>query len=863
MQDHDIHRLIKKIDAMARRVEALTDADSRLLLTQYHSAEPEISDTGFLDFLKACAVIDTPLHKQLNQELSEGRFEEGSLRAGMIDAETVIMDTSSAHSMGSDETVLMDVSAHDPDATVLEAPDLEDLDATVLEAPDAAMSESDATVLEDPNATVLVRADLADDTVLETASDDPKTDPDKAHVTHYELLGFLNRGAMGELHVARDVKLQRTVAFKKILPKVASASEVRTLFFNEAQLTAQLDHPNIVPIYGLESASDGVPAYTMKLIDGMDFSAYLKEAEKFQKEKSIPASHELEHRLELFLKVCDAIHFAHDRGVVHRDLKPANIMIGPFNEVYVMDWGIAHLMAEEKEKKKELKEALKATRVILMDLDGAGATIIKEGTLVGTPRYMSPEQAEGEQANLDGLSDLYSLGLILQELVTLKPAVKGEGGVETLLEAAKTGKRQPIARRGVDFELVAIIDKATRLEREDRYPSVKAFAEDIRRYLKGDAVLAKPDNLFRKTARWIAKNRSKALTTMLFLLLAGGFTAFALYQQILLKEAQRHEVLQSNFISRVALHTLSVEKELQRYAGLLEYLAGSAQTLLDHASPISEELHPPSAFDPKAENPPPDLRHAPYYKKPVSFLWPVYKMDHSSASVSVKQLGWLRDAFRRMMLSSVHRRMRHLSEEEAFEIIAKKGAPIHQFFVTLDNGLHVGYPGMSGEIHDYDGRKHPHYARSRSESDIQWGKPYLNDLQHHLVIPASIALTSSLDKFQGVVSFEITLKYIIDHFLGIPELDYLLESMIVDSKGHILAHKGHSELDAANLEQFKEIPLQRFPHSQLIPRFQKEEAGAMSLMHHGRSLLIVFERLDTADWVFVAIGDQNQMMKGE
>jgi serine/threonine-protein kinase len=227
---------------------------------------------------------------------------------------------------------------------------------------------------------------------------------------------------MGTIRVARDEILHRTVAWKTILPELAEEPGIVRRFVAEAQITAQLEHPNIVPVYGLRITRGGSLSYAMKLIDGHTLAQQLREAESTP--PTDPGA-ELARRLEVLLRVCDAVAFAHDRGVVHRDLKPANVMIGALGEVYVLDWGVARLL-------------------------GAPDDALHAGQPIGTPRYMAPEQARGEAAG--PAADQFALGAMLREIAGVLPS-----------EAS-----------------ARVIARATAASVEERYPSVLAFAEDVR-----------------------------------------------------------------------------------------------------------------------------------------------------------------------------------------------------------------------------------------------------------------------------------------------------------------------------------------------------------------------------------------------
>lgn len=206
---------------------------------------------------------------------------------------------------------------------------------------------------------------------------------------------LLGRGGMGAVYRATDRVLGREVAFKLLTEH--RLPMVRERFIREARITAQLDHPNIVPIHVLEmSPTDEHIGYAMKLVEGRTLAQLIRETAALrQAGRPVDDTHAQVTLLEHFLKICDAIAFAHSRGVLHRDLKPANIMIGPFNEVYVMDWGVARRIGPTDEPETDLPD--------MTPPDEPALTRI--GQVVGTPRYMSPEQARGLNDQLDGRSD--------------------------------------------------------------------------------------------------------------------------------------------------------------------------------------------------------------------------------------------------------------------------------------------------------------------------------------------------------------------------------------------------------------------------------------------------------------------------
>ena len=266
---------------------------------------------------------------------------------------------------------------------------------------------------------------------------------------------------MGKVHLALDTSLNRRVAFKQITAEIAAEPTMASKFAVEAQITAQLDHPNIVPVYALEQAPDGMAAYTMKLIKGQTLEDLIDSAKGVYEKQQEPGDGlDLNALLEHFLKCCDALAYAHARGCIHRDLKPENIMVGSFNEIFIMDWGIAKVFAPDCD-----------------DPVNVGATMDEGDLIIGTPQYMSPEQANAENTSLDAKSDQYAMGLILYELVGLQPAVTGKTAIKIVMrqqDAEKNPLQHISPNVKIAPELRAIIEKATQKDKNLRYPHLGA-----------------------------------------------------------------------------------------------------------------------------------------------------------------------------------------------------------------------------------------------------------------------------------------------------------------------------------------------------------------------------------------------------
>jgi tRNA A-37 threonylcarbamoyl transferase component Bud32 len=285
---------------------------------------------------------------------------------------------------------------------------------------------------------------------------------------HLRIFPELGRGGMGRIHPATDRNLIRHVALKRLDKELAKEPFYRDGFVAEAQITGQLEHPNIVPVHELAIAPNGVPYFTMKLVQGLSLDKWMKDPKR-----PLGSSDRIEEGLEILLKVCDAVAYAHHRGVVHRDLKPDNIMVAGFGQVYLMDWGLARLTKTRP-------------------ASGDGSQMEAPGPC-GTPDYMAPEQARGNPKEMDERSDVFGIGAILYELVSGKTPYGRIRGAEAILKVARTGAvihiEQAAAGIGVSRTLRNIIARATAPKPADRYPSVLELQRDILAFLRGGLYL--------------------------------------------------------------------------------------------------------------------------------------------------------------------------------------------------------------------------------------------------------------------------------------------------------------------------------------------------------------------------------------
>jgi formylglycine-generating enzyme required for sulfatase activity/tRNA A-37 threonylcarbamoyl transferase component Bud32 len=321
------------------------------------------------------------------------------------------------------------------------------------------------------------------------------------------------KGGLGEVFVARDEELRREVALKEIQERHADNPESRARFLLEAEVTGSLEHPGIVPVYGLGSYGDGRPFYAMRFVRGDN----LKDAiERFHRDKAaLPAGERalrLRQLLGRFVDVCQAIAYAHSRGVLHRDLKPGNVMLGKYGETLVVDWGLAKVLGQAD---VEVSEGLLVS--------SADSALTQAGRALGTPAYISPEQAAGRLDLLGPRSDVYSLGATLYCVLTGQaPFPSGDAG-EVLRKVQRGDYPRPRALDpGIHPALEAVCRQAMALRPEDRYASPQALAEDLEKYLADEPVAAYREPLPARLARWRRRHPTLVTATALVLLTLAG-----------------------------------------------------------------------------------------------------------------------------------------------------------------------------------------------------------------------------------------------------------------------------------------------------------------------------------------------------
>jgi serine/threonine protein kinase/formylglycine-generating enzyme required for sulfatase activity len=388
--------------------------------------------------------------------------------------------------------------------------------------------------------------------------------------SRYQLLSEVGRGGMGAVIRVWDGDLRRTLAMKVVLGKEDKSAkgatppvDSRTLgrFLEEAQITGQLDHPGIVPVHELGLGSDGEVYFTMRLVKGEDLRAIYGHVESGHEDWTTTRA------LSVMLKVCEAMAYAHSKGVIHRDLKPDNIMVGKYGEVYVMDWGLARVAGQKDlhdlrlrgEPQPGTSQSVRTERREERVESPDSALVTMDGDVMGTPAYMPPEQARGELAQLGPHSDVYAVGAMLYHLLLVRhiemPYVaKGARmSQHRVLMLAQEGAPTPLFQfdKTIPAPLVAIVEKAMSRDIARRYADMEALSKDLRAYIEGRVVQAYETGTWAETKQWVKRNKPLAASIAAGVLVLVGGIALVLQQsaranQNAVRAQENAEVAQRN-----------------------------------------------------------------------------------------------------------------------------------------------------------------------------------------------------------------------------------------------------------------------------------------------------------------------------
>jgi serine/threonine-protein kinase len=729
--------------------------------------------------------------------------------------------------------------------------------ATTFQFPEAA-SESAGTV-------TLAPPGDSDGTVLfDTPASDPSTaatmppsagGPDAAAPSpgaggwSYEMVDRLGEGGMGIVYLAFDRNLLRQTAVKR-MRRAAAHPGATDRFLYEAQVMSQLDHPNVLPVYGLQVADDGIASVALKLVRGHTLQDLIAQHTALGPSR---AAKLLPDRLDVFMKVCEGVHYAHARGVLHRDLKPANVMLGSHGEVYVLDWGLCKLVSQPEAGPSAPDSPAEAPAV------GVELDKTQLGGLKGTPLYFSPEQASGVPDAVGFASDQYALGLILYELIALQYAYEASR-LNAVLEQAREARVRPFPR-AVNPDLAAIVAKATALEPAARYGSVRELAEDVRRALRREETQARPDDTLRALRRWVARHAGAVVSTLLLALLAVGGGSLWLGVQRQLAEAEQRAAEEAR-VGEERQALVELERRASRtlthflwYSTELEGVSSAAELALRTGVRTSEPIYDAGAFAEPATAPP-DMLASPDYRAPISPSWPVC---HAPVGADLEQV-------RAETLALLEVRPRFLSlfrglpGEEAVSAAGplRPGVAVEWAYVVLEStGVLVLLPGTAGlDLQpDDDIRELVTYREAREAflagDDRRWSDPYVDLLGQGRLITYNRALRDPEGRLIGIASLDLSLDEVARRELQLSE--GVRWAGILDEQGQVVVATGDgaaslSEEAAAAGEEFA---LEGYRHADVLSRLEAGEARGLARPEQATGTLVAWQRLDPLRWTLV------------
>ncbi|MCK5296548.1 MAG: protein kinase [Alphaproteobacteria bacterium] len=400
------------------------------------------------------------------------------------------------------------------------------------------------------------------------------------YTNDFSLRGTIGKGGVGNVLLGFDSRIGREVAIKELLsPEEQGRYDERTLtrFIREAKITGRLEHPGIVPVYELGQKSDGTHFYVMKYLRGKTFKKALKECEVDSPEE---AFRNRLHYLDNLIDVCEAMAFAHSKGITHRDIKPANIVLGDYGETSILDWGLAKAKGDE-EKESVIEET---------DDDDISGDLTIQGEILGTPAYMAPEQVDSSIGAISSQTDVYALGSILFQILTGKTAYSG--GAKNIIMQLVNGEKNPEAGKNKNLprELVAICSKAMSKKIEDRFVDAGEMVEQLKAYRDGRVVSIYAYSPKELLCRFLAKNKA-LVSVAVAIVLAIGISAVVSHQARVEAVAAHKEAVKAKERAENALYDITessnkalvlankvnsiLEKDIKNLIRDIEKVAGS------------------------------------------------------------------------------------------------------------------------------------------------------------------------------------------------------------------------------------------------------------------------------------------------
>lgn len=608
--------------------------------------------------------------------------------------------------------------------------------------------------------------------------------------------------------------------------------------YPRVRIMARLDHPNILATFAPQEPDRGAGT----LVEGRTLRQLLDVAQSAPDGDSRAA---LSMRLEHFLKVCDAVAYAHHKAVVHGDLKPANIVTGGFGEVFVVGWGIARVPGQAEPQTEETSDDESPETVAVTP-----GNRVRVGAVEGTPAFMAPEQAAGDAGAITTATDVCALGLILYELVTLRRAYGGRS-VDEILERARVGsKRQFRAHRGappLEPDLVAIIDRATAVDPSARYESARALADDLRLWMRGEETIALPDTSARRLRRWMAR-RSRATLgivagLVVLVLLSLGWAHLrhgAHLAEERLVNASQAEVA-AEVVDLAAEQAQRIADDLLSYEMLTERLASAAQQALQSGQPHDGRIYVPADFEAE-DRAPADARYSERHGATISLEFPVSRVAPGVGAVKGE------GALRRLLRAS----------DVLKNTLAAGPDAIWVYVATEAEGAVTMLPGARGIWpDDYDPRTRAWYreaAAAFADSDREvrcgWSTPSLGLVGQGLVISCVQPFADEEGGLAGVAAVDLGFGHVASRHLDLPGVAGFVVGWLLDSEGRVMLTSESSA--APPTTAAGTLDFRWFPDPEVVAAVR---AGRSGQRRAADGRLFTWSRLAEMDWTYVvAVG---------
>ena len=670
---------------------------------------------------------------------------------------------------------------------------------------------------------------------------------------NYELKNQFCEGAQGIISTAFDKSLKRDIVIKSLKREDDNEDhkDDESLFVSEARIMAQLEHPSIIPLYGLHCGQENKLHLAMKQIHGKTLLAYMEDISKLYDQEGVTNFDEkrsISTRLEYLIKVCEAVDYAHCKGVIHRDLKPENIMIGNYGEVYVMDWGLACLVDPEKysdpEKLDHIQEGAKAE-------------------LVGTPCYIAPELIRGGECSPQ--SDIFSLGMILFELVNLKRAVPGETVKEVLKNILRWNYnefRHRFLKKKMHSDLYAIFLKATCEPPSMRYKRADDMAKDIKLFMRSEETEARPDNIFRRYVRtMIHYKTTSAMIILTVLLCLFGIATYSLYSQNrLMHHMEERDAMLTSFQSGVAQRAHKMEGMFLHLTNQLDNLVYRAGNVMSRKPSIFPKIYTSDNYL-KVETCPKDFALAPSYGTKISADYAVF---HPGKDIKLedrlsKRLITLQPMFKHLLATS-DPSFKNVNKKILNETIIEKGLPLSWIYFGLKNGSILSYPGKI-YTDNFDPRTRLWYKLAmEAKNDVVWSEPYQDAFSSKIVLTCSRCVYDTVGRFQGVAGMDISLDYIQKNLFSNNYVPGVKEYLL-NRQGDIILSSDFEEGKHAESNESGTFKLKAFPFLKEFSRAVKRRKVMFEAVKFGRKHLLAINRIPSLGYFYIEQVTEKELSK--